>query len=251
MTDRTGVVLQGEIHPAINDVVESIRSWFTGELVLSTWDRGSRPSIPGVDKILFLGDPGPGPVQNIRRQIVGLREALSVITADVVFKTRSDMIHRRDMFSFFKHQKSYDRTLSVFSERVVISSVMTMNHDSPPEYRPLSPSDWFYVGNKTDIEKYCDILDVLDRYSGGGLCCEQLWFFSALSKCGVVSSDSFKIKSISSEMLWRLLLNNFVVVDTNRSADAVCLKYQGNYDNNDIYMNEKVFDDKAKEEYGS
>jgi hypothetical protein len=248
--EKRTVIIQGELHDRINLVVGGIRAWFAGELILSTWDRGTRPTIPGVDRVLLLEDPGPGPVQNIKRQIVGLKSALEMIDSEVVFKTRSDMIHRKDVFDFFRHQKGYESEFSIFSDRVVISSVMTMNHDSPPEYRPLSPSDWFYVGIRKDLERYCDVLKEVDTYGHLNMCCEQLWFLSAIKKYLNLGIDVTKIKDLNSIVKWKLLLNNFVVLNTNRVADAVCLRYRHNCDDNVIYVNEEVFAAKAKEVYG-
>ena len=73
--------------------IDAVRSWHDGDIIVSTWKCESAFELGGNVTRILTDDPGPGPIQNINRQIVGLREATRKIDDDdLVFKIRHDML---------------------------------------------------------------------------------------------------------------------------------------------------------------
>ena len=205
------IILQGPVPSRFDEVVDAIRSWFSGRVILSTWE-GEGDVKEDVETV-YLPDPGPGPVQNFKRQLVGLNEALKLISDGLVFKTRSDMVHPVDMFQFFK-----DEPCQMFKSKVVISNMMTRK----PHIFPYFISDWFYVGRREDLVDYSD-LDYLYTLEG----CEPSWVCSYLRK---------KRLSLTGEQV----LDNFKVINTRTTAQAFNFNYENQPQNHPYYVTEEM-----------
>ena len=144
------VVFQGswDEHCSIT-FLESILKWHKGDVIFSTWKNNKPPVLPKFN-YLFLDDPGKGPVQNLYRQIKGLRAALNYIDdKEVVLKLRSDMFCYKNPGDFYPLEQCKD----VFSTKIGISLTMTRD----PIRFPYFISDWMWYGYAKDLKKLSNI----------------------------------------------------------------------------------------------
>ena len=102
---KKSIILRGSLsydkhpHNFLNDIVESIRSWFDGELIISTWT-GQEHNISSslnIDKLVLTDDPGSGPIQHWRRQVISAIEGFNASTGDLVMISRPDIIFKKDV----------------------------------------------------------------------------------------------------------------------------------------------------------
>lgn len=240
------VVIRGKIFSNHTQAcIDSIRKWHKGELVLSTW-KNQELTIHGVDKIVLNDDPGPGPVQQSNRQIISYSEGLKHCENDLIFVTRSDIVHEKDMFQFFGNLKKYDNKFKIFTERLVISNMMTIDpHLNHPDVvgdinKYFRVCDWFQVGLKKDLEKWSSVKDIFETYKNTGLCTEQLWLTGLIKKH---YSDSFDIKNILKFkfMFWQLLINNFHIINMKTNAQAINLNWKNQPENLGCYLMEEKY----------
>ena len=163
------IVIRGKIFECTQTCVDSIRSWFNGELILSTWNN-QEIKITGVDKIITLNDPGPGPIQQINRQLFSYKAGLEATTNDLVMVTRSDISHYKNLFQYYDTLNSYDERFKIFDKRVIVSNMMTINPDKDHPHIPTEQdkyyriSDWFQIGSKKDLFKWVEITDIVKEY---------------------------------------------------------------------------------------
>jgi hypothetical protein len=226
---KKSVIIRGKIFPQYTqESVNSIRKWFNGEIILSTW-KNQEINIEGIDKLILSEDPGPGPVQQSKRQCISYLKGLEESSGDTVLVTRSDIIHNKDLFSFFKQHNKYDEKFKIFEDRVVISNMMTIDPDKEHPHIPSQKDkyfracDWFQVGNKDDLYKWINI-DIFEQYKDSGLCTEQLWFGGLIKKHHLEYFDLNDILKYKF-LFWNYLLNNFRIINMKTVGKATNLNW--------------------------
>lgn len=242
------IVIRGKIFPNITQkVVDSIRSWHQGELILSTWNN-QEVNLTGIDTIILSDDPGSGPVQQANRQLLSYLRGLQACSNDLVLVTRSDIIHNSDIQKFFYNKDDRLEKFSIFKEKVVVSNMMTINplksHPDVPTFisKLFRVCDWFQLGLKEDLFKWVDALDTFETYKNSGLCTEQLWFTSLIKK---YKDSSFPIENIverSKEVL-PYIISNFRIIDMKSTGNAINLNWVNQPEYLGCYFTEKEYNE--------
>ena len=256
------VIVQGPTNHPINGgrwpaqtVIDSIRAWFDGELIFSTWKTEDLTGINDVDHVVLSEDPGPGPdlspnKSNLRRQLVGMQAGLKKSSGDLVFKIRSDTAVHADIFEHFDNSSTTLGELSMFSKRITVANIMTINPDTQREASPLfRVSDWMHLGLKLDLQKYCDIINEVDasNFKNSGLCPESLWFTTALKKYAIHNFNQFNLEE-HRDIVWKAFVSNFKVVNTISTAKVYNLaKWMMQPEDLYCYMTESQYNTKLQE----
>ena len=145
---KYSVVIRGKIFPHTQETINSIRAWFDGEIILSTWKDQEIEKITGYSKVVLSPDPGAGPVQQMKRQLVSYKNGLQESTGEVVLVTRSDMVHYKNPFDYFGKLQNKNEIFRIFEERVIIGNMMTIHPErncpgETNEQRYFRLNDWF------------------------------------------------------------------------------------------------------------
>ena len=247
------IIIRGKIFECTQTCVDSIRSWFTGELILSTWDN-QNINISGVDKVVVQKDPGPGPVQQINRQLLSYKAGLDASTNNIVMVTRSDIAHYKNLFDYHKTLNQYDTKFKIFQDRVIVSNMMTIN---PEKSHPDVPNeidkyyricDWFQVGNKIDLYKWLNIQDIIEENKN--LCTEQIWL------CGLIKKNHFYNFDLNNIMNYKFLffdylINNFHVINMKSNGNAINLNWKNQPEDLGCYLMESEYNHKYINKFGS
>lgn len=233
---KQSVVVRGSLsynkHPKnfIELVVNSIRSWFDGELILSTWE-GQEKYLNNdldIDKVVYSSDPGSGPIQHWQRQVVSYQNGLSVSSGDEIMVTRTDMVHKINPFQFLNTFQNSGSDLKVFDNKLVVSNMMTIRPDSNEYPNTFRVCDWMQVGSREDIFKWSDILNYilnldLEKLSEMN-CTEKLWALSVLKNKYPDIIDIYDSSNID-EFAWDFIVNNFIVLDTKSMLGAINMNW--------------------------
>lgn len=250
---RRSVVIRGSItHPIkpnnhIKKTIDSIRSWFDGEIVISTWPEQEQyiKEVENiVDKIVYVYDPGPGPIQNITRQILSFKEGVENCSGDEILVTRPDMIFSKNIFDFIGKFKNNNQILKFVDEKIVVGNIMTINPDSFEIPNTFRVSDWFHCGKRNDIKKLYSGLDKVwsvDRQKIKNIptCTEKMWILSILSACfpniDILNSDNID------EYSWDVIVNNFAVFNSISTLGTYNFNYPDQPENMYCYMTEEQY----------
>lgn len=249
---KKSVIIRGSVlydkHPQnfINEVVESIRSWFSDELIISTWE-GQEKYIDKslqIDKVVLTPDPGPGPIQHWKRQVLSYQKGLEFSEGELVMVTRSDMIHKNDLFQYVDLYPNSTDDLKVFKNKLVVSNMMTIRPDSDEYPNCFRVCDWVQVGYRNDVFKWSNVIEsvlTLDESKLNNLTCtETLWFLSVLkNKFGDMINiyDSSNIN----EFAWEAIVNNFIVLDTKSTMKAVNKNWEFQPEYCPCYLDEETY----------
>ena len=216
----------------IQQVINIIRSWYSRELILSTWE-GQKHNFYGLDKVVQAEDPGPGPFNgrypmaqhcNLVRQIVGLKAGLEAADGELIFKVRNDCFVSKNVFNFFEKRTLPAGSMTLFKNKITVGNIMTINPDYWGQEGYFRISDWMHLGMKEDLLKMCDALDVIQNNDFGNsfLGTEQILLLSLLQKNGLLDIDLSKTTSTNLEqynsIAWDVILQNFKVVNTISTA---------------------------------
>ena len=248
------IVIRGKIFECTQTCVDSIRSWFTGELILSTWDN-QNINISGVDKVVVQKDPGPGPVQQINRQLLSYKAGLDASTNNIVMVTRSDISHYKNLFQYYDTLNSYDERFKIFDKRVIVSNMMTINPDKDHPHIPTEQdkyyrvSDWFQVGSKKDLFKWVEITDIVEEYKNSNLCTEQIWL------CGLIKKYHFSNFDLNNMMNLKFLfidylINNFQIIDMKTTGKSINLNWINQPEDLGCYLMESEYKKKYIDKFG-
>lgn len=251
---KKSVVIRGKIFSHTQETIDSIRTWFDGEIILSTWANEHISNLKNYDILVQTTDPGPGPVQQMGRQLISYREGLKKASGDLVLVTRSDMIHRKNIFEFFGKLKSKNNIYKIFDERILIGNMMTISPErscpgESEENKYFRVNDWFQVGLKTDLNKWSDILDVVNENIGANLCTEQFWFAGCLKKYYDNSINLHNIK-LYKDFLWLAILNNFRILNTKSTLNSLNKNWEHQPENLICYLMEDEYNKKFIETFG-
>jgi hypothetical protein len=232
------ILLRGSIcfdkRPAsfIKEIVPSIRKWFDGQLVVSTW-KGQEPHLKGlekdIDNIVLVDDPGLGFIQSYNRQLISYREGIKACQGELLLVSRSDIHFSSDPFEKWTSvpQKNNGH-FQVFGERVIVGNMMTIPpHRAEASVSNFRVSDWFQIGRKRDLELWADVLetsrDLYRHYTGqqdittteyktetyGS---EQVWLIPNLNLSNYSTFSSYDA--------WCALINNFWILNTRSTLNA-------------------------------
>lgn len=249
---KKSVVVRGSIaydkHPEnfLDSVVNSIRSWFSEELILSTWEGQEKylKSDHGFDKVVFTPDPGPGPIQHWKRQVISYQKGLEVSEGDLVMVTRSDIIHNADLFPYIDTFENSTDDLKVFDKKIIVSNMMTIRPDSDEYPNCFRVCDWIQLGHRSDIQKWADVLKSVDSLDTSKLnnlnCTETLWFLSVLKNKFGEMIDIYDSSNIN-HLAWEAIANNFVILDTKTTMKAVNMNWEFQPEYCPCYLSESVY----------
>ena len=250
---QRSVVIRGSIahdikpNSHILKSIKSIRSWFDGEIVVSTWieqKQFAEEIKEYVDKIVFLYDPGPGPVQNIVRQITSFKEGVNASSGEEILVTRSDVSFDKNVFDFLGKFKNKTEDYRVFEEKVLVGNIMTINPDSFEIPNTFRVSDWFHCGKRKDIEQIYSGLDFIKYTDKTKLdkiktCTEKLWFLSIL-KSKYPEVDIYDSSNIDN-FAWEAIVNNFMVLNSTSTLKTYNYNYPNQPENLNCYLTEEQY----------
>lgn len=257
---QRSVVIRGsvahQIKPEnhIEKTVDSIRSWFDGELVVCTWTEQEK-FLSGikdkVDKIVLSYDPGPGPVQNIIRQMTSFKEGVEACSGEEILVTRPDITFSKDIFQFLGEYENTSQHLRFAEKKILVGNVMTINPDSFEIPNTFRISDWFHCGKRSDIEKMYSGIDLvwgMDRKKLETVktCTEKLWILSVLKQNCISQIDLYDSSSID-EFAWEAIMNNFIVLNSYSTLGTYNYNYPNQQENMYCYLTEQQY----KERYNS
>lgn len=254
---KKSLIIRGSIlydkHPEnyLESVVKSIRSWFDGEIILSTWE-GQEQYLNAsleIDEVVFSTDPGPGPIQHWKRQVISYQNGLEKSSGDVIMVTRSDIIHNKNIFDNLDTFPNSTDDLKVFDKKLVVSNMMTIRPDSDEFPNCFRICDWIQVGYRNDIYKWSDVLGYVDSLNLSKVtdmnCTETLWFLSVLkNKFGDLINiyDSSNINQYA----WEAIVNNFIVIDTKSTMQAVNKNWEFQPEYCPCYVTENLYQELYK-----
>ena len=257
------VVVRGSIsapkRPGIyvQQCIDSIRTWHTGELILSTWtdQLPAAQGLVGVDRIVYSDDPGEGPVQQLLRQVMSFYNGVNNVSGDEIMVTRTDMLHFRDLFEL---RNSYPKktvlNLSAFTEKLLIGNMMTIRPGAEIDISAYRPGDWFHVGNREDILRMGSVcLDIqqLDytlihaQRERGEICTENLWFRLVLKKYFDNNLSIYDWK-LSDQLAMHAIIDNFEVMDTITTMQSLNLNWSFQPQRLGCYFSEEQYNEVYK-----
>lgn len=251
---KRSVIIRGKLFSHTQETINSIRQWFNEEIILSTWDHEDTTKLYGYDIVVKTKDPGAGPVQQIKRQLISYQEGLKNASGEQLLVTRSDMVHYKDPFSYLFQLKNNNEIFKIFKEKVLIGNMMSIHPERscPGELdkqRYFRLNDWFQVGLKEDLNKWSNILDIVEQNSHVNLCTEQFWFAGCLKK---YFDNSIKLENLNiyKEFLWLAILNNFRILNTKSTLNAANKNWESQPENLICYLMEEEYNKKFLEIFG-
>jgi hypothetical protein len=227
------IIFRGSIcfekHPEnfLSSSIQECRKWFDGEIIISTWKGQEKfiGDIKGFDKVIFSDDPGPGPVQQINRQIISFKEGLKNTDSELILVTRTDVIHHTDMFNFFDIDTKCTDSLKIFEKKITIGNMMSILPDSNEHPSKFRLGDWFHLGLKKDLEKWSDIYDLVNSEQISGMSCtEQIWSLSVIKKYLNLIPSVNDFSSVN-ERSWDYILNNFSIWNTKTDLKTINMNW--------------------------
>jgi hypothetical protein len=219
---KKSVIYRGSVcfdkHPVnfLSESIKNLRKWFEGEVIVSTWKNQEKylTGINGIDLVVVSDDPGSGPIQQINRQIISFQEGLYKSSGDVCLITRTDVTHNCDIFNFFDTDQIKNENLKIFDKKITIGNMMSIIPDSREYPSHFRLGDWFHLGQKSDLTKWSDILDIVNSKKINGFqCTEQIWSLSVIIKQLNVIKEYSEFELIKNYS-WDYILNNFSIWNT-------------------------------------
>lgn len=246
------IVIRGSLcyphHPInfIDTVVGEIRKWFHGEIIISTWNGQEQyisENLP-INKLVLTIDPGPGPIQHLKRQVLSYMNGLEQASGQEILVTRSDIVLTRNLFNLRNQFEKNTNQLKVFKNKLLIPNIMTINPDSNEMPNTFRVCDWLQVGDKEDLKTWANILEEidnvdLDKLHKSSCCTETFWFLSVL-KSQYPYVNIYDSSSIN-HLAWDALLNNFVVMNMHSSMNAMNMNWTNQQENFYCYVTESTY----------
>ena len=264
---KTSIVIRGgDSAGHMQAVIDSIRSWYDGELLLSSWLHHDVTKLNGLSFAVLNPDPGPGPlfdspdkhIQNGYRQLIAGYEGIKHSSGDLVLVVRSDTTMTQSPFHFFddaKFSKSTD-SFKIFSKKMVIGNMMTINPDvnyEPVHERSFRVGDWFHMGSREDMLKYFGSYDMMHNgRNPKHIGVEQNWLAAAIKKYYKPDLDLLNLDRYH-EFAWDIILNNFRVIDNYATAKSFCLKQQwvNQPANHPAYLMQDTYEQKYTQKFNT
>lgn len=227
-------VLQGPVEPSTQECVDSVKHHYPESeiIVASTNLEGSY--LTSVDKIVYAGHDTETieHTPHLNKQIAS-SQAVKKANYQIVCKIRNDIIFVNDhLFSFIDRELGGKLSIPrMESNRLFDKFVLCGHvHFSNPEVSGLyfHPSDWLFLGMKTDLEKLFSIPfqtnitgKVQPQYRA-----EQYILIKALQANGIdvdIERYDEPYHDPAEERNW--MINNFYVVDVGWMGGFWCRKY--------------------------
>jgi hypothetical protein len=248
MSSQT-IILRGSLHfpkrPGhyVQNVIDSIRSWFRGELILSTWHDQipEARNLIGLDGIVASPDPGDGPLQQMQRQLNSYWAGVNAAHGEQILVTRTDILHFQNLFDLMEleaesqWQQQSRHNLGIFRHKLIVGNMMTINPNSTERIRTFRVCDWFQCGYREDIQKWAYITEELAQipvselqqsWNHEGICTEKLWQVLVLKKhCAKLSGLDWRNTSDYDHLAWNVLVDNFRVLDQISTCKSINLNW--------------------------
>lgn len=242
----------------IDEVVYNIRKWFDGEVVVSTWS-GQEHLLPSnllIDKVVYTDDPGPGPVGNLKRQVLSMMEGLKHCSGEMVLSIRPDILLTKDIFAEYYEIPYKNEISKIFKNRILTCSHMSIDkdnfYDAPEHARYFRISDWLHLGHKEDLVKMCDILEIFDGLEQDKIvnngwyqyknceCCEQFWGLCLIKKY----FQDFNLCDIESikEIHYNYICNNFIIKNTMSDLGALNITWDFQPEDTHFYITKEKYE---------
>jgi len=255
----------------VSKTIPIIRSWFDGELVISTW-KGQEQYLKGIekhiDKVILSEDPGPGFIQAYNRQLISYQKGLEECSGDIVFVARSDFNITKDPFILWKNVTNINNNyMKVFDKRVIVGNMMTVH---PKKEKPSDAffrvSDWIQMGQKSDLMKWASVLETskslykqiknieninTNEYKSDVYGSEQVWLISLLHKYLGNNINLLNYESFCLDDVWAAIINNFWVMNTRSTLNAYNLNWDFQPEFHPIYMTEDEYLEAFMKLYGN
>lgn len=255
---KKSIVIRGSIiydrrqDNSLDFILTTIRSWFDGEIVLSTWKGQekfvSKKSYDLIDRFVYSEDPGEinnHKLKHFKRQVLSYYNGFYESTGDLVLVTRPDLLFKSDLFHNIDLYQSSTEELKVFDKKLLISNMMTIRPDSDEIPNCFRVCDWFQLGYRNDIEKWANILDIamnlnVDKMTDAN-CTESIWFLSVLNKKFGDVIDIYNPSDDIKQFAWQSTLNNFIVMDTRTSLNVENINWQFLPEHGSCYFSELLY----------
>lgn len=228
------VVIRGLVNIHTPAVIDSIRKWHDGEIILSTWD-GDLPELP-VDKLVLSKDPGKAHVHNVRRQITLAKAGVDVAKGEKILLTRTDAMHTVNCFDSIEDGKITLLDFYVINPDFDFSS---FGHGIRRQFIPQHKAffkitdfvQWGYAQEIKDwtSQKVKDLMFHYSRRFGFPLSSiEQMWCVSFLQQRGYDAS----IEKLSDchDLRWSALIENFMLMSHYEMGVNILKKKYRNLD---------------------
>ena len=255
---KKSIVIRGSIsHPNrptnhLDSILNSIRSWFDGEIILSTWTDQKQfitnLSHSMIDEIVYTDDPGEINNENLKhfkRQILSSLNGFNRSTGDLVLLTRSDVMFTKDIFQYIDRYPYSSDILKVFDQKLLVSNMMTIRPDYDEVPNCFRICDWFQLGHRKDIERWVNILDICMNLDPKSMtkenCTESVWFLSVLKNKFGKLIDIYDSSNINN-LAWEAIVNNFIVMDTRTSLNAENLNWTFLPEYGACYFSESLYE---------
>lgn len=261
---KTSIVIRGRDIGHTQEVIDSIRSWYDGELILSSWLDHDISKLNGLSFAILNKDPGQGPlfdtpdkhIQNGYRQLISGLKGILHASGDLILVIRSDTTMKKNPFHFFDDQKFSKSTDSfkIFTKKIVIGNMMTINPDKnyePFTERTFRVGDWFHMGDKSDLIKYFGAYDFMHNgRNPKHIGVEQNWLGAAIKKFYKQDLDLLNLDQYHN-YAWDAILNNFRVINNYSTANSFCLKKQwvNQPENLPAYLSQSEYELKYNEKF--
>ena len=219
------VVIRGIVNRNTSDVVNAIRKWHDGEIILSTWDNYADCCKDfSIDKLITSKDPGRVHPHNIRRQILLANKGVAEAKGKKILLTRTDVLHKKNCFE------------NISQGKITIIDFYCMNPDYNysgknlgyvGQFKPVHKlffkvSDFIQWGYAKEIMDWSSgfVKDFLWRHSEKkhsrrpASSIEQMWCVAYLNKRGY--DIKFPELSTSGHLRWSALKDNFLLMSHNQ-----------------------------------
>ena len=213
------IIFRGSVafdkHPEnfLKQSIEIIRTWFNGEIIVSTWknQKDYLKNIKNIDKVILTDDPGPGPIQQLNRQIISYESGLDQASNDLVMVTRTDFIHKKDIFQYLDDNPLQQKEFKILKKKILIGNMMSIDPDSQEIPNTFRLSDWFQVGLREDIENWGRIKNTISNMDlSNSECTEKIWMTAFLRKNNYKNISPSETSEIDKN-LWNIVVNIFIV----------------------------------------
>lgn len=233
-TALNSAVMRGLVNIHTPAVIDSIRKWHDGEIILSTWD-GDLPVLP-VDKLVLSKDPGKAHVHNVRRQITLAKAGVDVAKGEKILLTRTDVMHTVNCFDSIEDGKitlldfyamNPDLDFSSFGSRI--------RRQFMPQHKAFFKiTDFVQWGYASEIKDWTSqtVKDLMFQYAKTypypKSTVEQMWCVSFLQQRGY--DTCIERLSDSYDLRWSALIDNFVFMDHHEMGVSILKKKYRNLD---------------------
>lgn len=222
------IVIQGSIDQRFTQrVIESARIFFPrSEIIISTWKNSYSDCLCGHNIIVESDDPGKNIVggegiRNLNRHITSTYNGILQCSRDVVIKIRSDTIFLHgDCIHYFDLWDKRCDQYRLFDKRILVTNLYTLRSNDQPCYI----SDFFYCGLREDMLKLFNLPHLINRDTDFGYGPEQYiatGYFHKKHGNRIINEEESDI----------IIGNNYSVLDGQRQAGILCMKYPQYQDN--------------------